>query len=92
MKLLKYLKKELNRYPIDYSIFIIGGISFLFLLKKYQGQHEKTFILLLGFTLFYILWGAFHHLKASTLYLKATIEYILIGTVVLSLLKIIVLP
>lgn len=83
--------KELRKHLIDYLILITSGVFFLIFLKIFQGEKILSFIILLLFGSFYILWGIYHHAVSKTLHLKNVIEYILIGFTVILLIKALIL-
>jgi len=81
--------KELKRHSFDYLILFSSGVMFLMFLKLLQGYRFYTFVVLLMFAIFYILWGVYHHAKIRNLHLKNIVEYVLIGFTVIFLLQII---
>ncbi len=90
-KVIKHIQKELKKHLIDYLILFSGGIIFLVFISMFRGQRDKTFLSILTFSGFYMLWGIFHHMKEGVLHLKIVLEYVLIGFIVLLFLKIIIL-
>ncbi|MDH7476689.1 MAG: hypothetical protein QHH09_04520 [Microgenomates group bacterium] len=79
--------KEIKKHLLDYLILFTCGVFFLFFLRIYQGEKFFSFIILLIFVSFYILWGVYHHALNKTLHLKNLIEYVFIGFAILLLIK-----
>ena len=67
----------------DYLVLFTCSIFFLLFLKMFQGEKVLSFLVLLTFVSFYILWGIVHHMREKTLHLKNVIEYTLIGFAIL---------
>ena len=80
------LKKTLKDEAVDYLVLLTACVFFLLILKMYQGERLSSFITLIGFVLFYIIWGVYHHLQDGVLHLKIVIEYVFIGFTILILL------
>lgn len=68
---------------LDYLVLASFSVFFLMFLKMFQGEKLVSFLVLLTFVSFYILWGIVHHMREKTLHLKNVIEYILIGFAIL---------
>ncbi len=73
---------------LDYLVLISFSVFFLMFLKMFQGEKLVSFLVLLTFVSFYILWGIVHHMREKTLHLKNVIEYILIGFAILIVLTV----
>lgn len=73
---------------LDYTVLLVFSAVFLMFLKMFQGEKLASFLVLLSFVSFYILWGIVHHMREKTLHLKNVLEYILIGFAVLVLLTV----
>lgn len=80
--------KELSTSFFDYLILFAATLAMLVFLRLYQGERIASFLILMSFSSFYILWGIFHHLNEKTLHIKNVIEYIFIGFTILILLTI----
>ncbi len=93
MKHLKHfftqIKLEIKKNGFDYGLLIIGSVFFLIFLRLFEGYKLYSFIVLLFFVIFYMVWGAYHHAKLKSLHMKNVVEYILIGFTVMYLLKLI---
>ncbi|MEX1052492.1 MAG: hypothetical protein WEC80_01435 [Patescibacteria group bacterium] len=74
---------------LDYLILSTGAIFIIFFLQLYQGERISSFLILLSFVLFYIIWAFYHHTKDESLHIKTMIEYIFIGFTFLLLLIVI---
>ena len=74
---------------LDYLILITGSIFLILFLKIFQGERISSFLILLSFVLFYIVWAFYHHSKDESLNIKTMIEYIFIGFTILLLLIVI---
>jgi len=74
---------------LDYLILSTGAIFLIFFLQLYQGERISSFLILLSFVLFYIIWAFYHHTKDESLHIKTMIEYIFIGFTFLLLLMVI---
>ena len=74
----------------DYLVLVTASIFFLLFLKAFQGEKLISFLVLVLFVSFYILWGIFHHMREQTLHMKNVLEYILIGFCILILLTVVV--
>lgn len=72
---MRKIKKHINYYLILCFVLAVGVIFFL---QIDSGSNLKVSFLF-TITLFYVLWGIFHHLSKHNLSLKIVIEYILIG-------------
>ncbi|PIZ64793.1 hypothetical protein COY14_04000 [Candidatus Roizmanbacteria bacterium CG_4_10_14_0_2_um_filter_36_9] len=92
MEIINYLKKELQRHPFDYLLFITVGVFFIMALSIFKGERLIEFVILLSFVSFYIIWGIYHHVIQNSIHLKVVLEYLLIGFTILFLLKIFILP
>jgi len=92
MEIINYLKKELQRHPFDYLLFITVGVFFIMALSIFKGERLIEFVILLSFVSFYIIWGIYHHVIQNSIHLKVVLEYVLIGFTILFLLKIFILP
>ena len=81
------MKKKAGTF-FDYLVLVTGSVFFLLFLKAFQGEKLISFLVLLTFVSFYIIWGILHHLREESLHLKNVIEYILIGFCILILLTV----
>lgn len=89
---IKHLENEIRKNIFDYLILFTAGVFFIISLNFLKGERILTFIALLGFAFFYIIWGIYHHIIDKTLHLKTVIEYILIAFTIIFFLKIIIFP
>lgn len=71
---------------LDYLILTTGSVFLILFLKVFQGERVSSFLILLSFVLFYIIWAFYHHSKDESLNIKTMIEYIFIGFTFLLLL------
>jgi hypothetical protein len=76
------LQKHLGYY-LSLSAILILGLALILLTSP--NLKLQSFVILLT-VLFYILWGILHHLINHELSLRIVIEYVLIGTLGLSIL------
>ncbi|MFH1827229.1 MAG: hypothetical protein ABH812_02210 [bacterium] len=74
---------------LDYLVLTTGGVFLMFFLQIYRGERISSFLILLSFVLFYIIWAFYHHTKEESLHIKTMIEYIFIGFTILLLLLVI---
>jgi len=84
-----YLKKDIAKNLFDYLALLTGSIFFLIFLKLFQGERFISFVAVLTFVAFYIIWGTYHHISKKDLRTKNLIEYIIIGFTILLLLTVI---
>lgn len=82
----------MKNHILDYFILFTAGVFFIIAFYVFRGERLIQFLILAGFTSFYILWGLYHHLVRDKLHLKTIIEYIFFGFIALLLLKIIIFP
>lgn len=80
------LTSEIKHHFFEYLILAGTAIFFVILLSVFQGQQTKQYLVLMFFTLYYVMWGVIHHGRDQTLTLKIVLEYILIGILALVLL------
>ena len=85
MNLKKVLKENLTLIAFTF-------ISILYLLFLYFVREKKLFSYLLTvlYVCLYIFYGIYHHYKKKDLTLKILLEYVLIGSIVLFILKILI--
>ncbi len=71
--------KEVWVNKIDYLVLVIGLLTGLTFFFGYLGvpQIEKGAII--GFSVFYFLWGIVHHWHLDELHIKIVLEYLLIS-------------
>lgn len=82
--------RDLEKHAFDYLLFVTAGTLFLVTLNLFSGERLYEFLILLGFTSFYIIWGLYHHTITDTIRLKNMLEYILIGFTILFLVKLLI--
>jgi len=87
--LITYLKKDFVKNLLDYLTLLIGSVLFLIFLQLFQGERFISFITVLTFVVFYILWGTYHHIGKENLKFKNLVEYIFIAFTVFLLITII---
>lgn len=87
----KALKSELGTHHIDYLVLITATVFFLLFLKFFQGQRNASYLTVLTFSAFYIVWGITHHVRDDSVHLKNVLEYILISFGVLLLMMVLFL-
>ena len=75
----KALKSEFGTHYVDYLILITATVFFLLFLKFFQGERNASYLTVLTFGAFYIVWGIVHHLRDESIHLKNVLEYILIS-------------
>ena len=75
----------------DYLLFLTAGIFLVIALNVFRGEKLIEFVLLLGFSAFYILWGIFHHAFDKSLHIKVVLEYIILGFLAVFLIKLVLL-
>jgi hypothetical protein len=81
----KAIKSELGTHYVDYLVLITATVFFLLFLKFFQGERNASYLTVLAFSAFYIIWGMVHHIRDDSVHLKNVLEYILIGFGVLLL-------
>lgn len=81
--------KEKTALFFDYLVLVTASVFFLLFLRTFQGEKLISFLILLTFVSFYILWGILHHVREKNLHLKNVLEYILIGFCILILLTVV---
>lgn len=81
----KALRSELGTHHIDYLVLITTAVCFLLFLKFFQGERNASYLTVLSFSAFYIVWGIVHHVRDDSIHLKNVLEYILISFGVLLL-------
>ena len=86
--LVQILKKEVETNGLDYLILGTSGIVCLTFLKIFKGERLESFLTLIAFTCFYIIWGILHHAKNETIHVKNVIEYIIISFIALTVLTV----
>jgi len=82
------VKKDISKAPADYLILLTTSVFFLVFLRLFKGERFSSFLTLLLFVAFYILWGVYHHAQEKTVHIKNVVEYILVGFLALILLTI----
>jgi len=81
----KALKTELGTHNVDYLVLITATVFFLLFLKFFQGERNHSYLTVLTFSAFYVVWGIIHHMRDDSVHLKNVLEYILISFGVLLL-------
>jgi len=81
----KALKTELGTHNVDYLVLITATVFFLLFLKFFQGERNYSYLTVLTFSAFYVVWGIIHHMRDDSVHLKNVLEYILISFGVLLL-------
>lgn len=76
----------------EYLLLGTAGVFFLVLIALLRSQPIKQFGLLLTFAVFYVGWAVIHHIKDRTFHIRILLEYILIGSVVLVLARLVFFP
>lgn len=79
-------------HVIQYLVLLTGAVFFILSFNLFKESHTGQFLISILFVIFYIVWGAIHHLIEKTFRLKVMVEYILIGAITLFLLKILLIP
>lgn len=83
----KALEAELGTHYVDYLVLSTGTVFFLIFLKFFQGEKFASYLTVLTFSSFYVVWGIAHHLRDESIHLKNVLEYILISLGVLLLMS-----
>lgn len=73
--------KDITKNKIDYSILAVSAGVFLTYFVLNQTHPANLFKATLVFALFYIIWGAYHHLRTRSLTGKIMLEYILVAVI-----------
>lgn len=79
--------RDITQNKIDYSILSIFSILYLVVIFSAKNKPETILYSTLIFSILYILWGFFHHLKNKSLTFKIMLEYFLVsalGVVIIS--------
>lgn len=73
--------KDITKHKIDYSILAVSAGAFLTYFVLNQTHSTNLFRATIVFALFYVVWGAFHHLRTRSLTGKIMLEYILVAAI-----------
>ncbi|MBP6045089.1 MAG: hypothetical protein WAT72_04445 [Microgenomates group bacterium] len=84
----KALQVELGEHYVDYLVLATGTVFFLMFLRFFQGDKFASYMTVLTFSSFYVVWGIGHHMRDDSVNLKNVLEYILISLGVLLLLSV----
>lgn len=79
--IIKGIKKHLGYYFSLIAILALG--TFLSFQTSYDRQLQILIVTIMVF--FYVLWGILHHLLEHDLSIKIVIEYVLIGSLAMSI-------
>lgn len=81
--LLNHIKSEVRLHLFDYLVLITTSCLFLVLLTIVSNSRLYVFLITLGYSILYIIWGTYHHARKRDLHLKNVLEYIIIGFIVI---------
>ena len=84
----KALQAELGKHYTDYLVLITGTVFFLMFLRFFQGDRFASYMTVLTFSVFYVVWGVGHHMRDESVHLKNVLEYLLMSLGVLLLLSV----
>ncbi len=71
--------KDLQQNKFDYSFLALIATVFLIAFFHFAYQPFKMFFSVVIFSVSYVLWGIFHHLRLKKLSLKIVLEYFLLA-------------
>lgn len=80
-----------ENHLFDYLLLATAGVFFLLLFSLLKGNRIGQYIVMVFFSLVYVVWAIIHHAKHKTLHLKIVVEYIFIAALGILLLEIILL-
>lgn len=84
--LVRHVHKELwQNHIFDYLLIFTAAVFFVLAMRLFAGLRSAQLFLVVGFTVFYICWGIYHHIITKTLRLKIMLEYVLIGFAIIFL-------
>ena len=81
--LLNYIKSEVRLHLFDYLVLLTVSGLFLVLLQIFSYSRFYVFLITMGYSTIYIIWGTYHHARKRDLHLKNVLEYTIIGFIVL---------
>ena len=84
---LEQIISDVKTHILEYLVLLTTALFFVVLLSVFKGEHTKQFIVVILFTLYYVMWGIIHHSRNQTLNIKIVLEYIFIGVLALLLLQ-----
>ena len=70
---------DVTRNKIDYSILALASAGYMTYFYINKTRTDLLFNATLVFTIFYVFWGVFHHLREKSLTIKIMLEYILVA-------------
>ncbi len=70
---------DITKHKIDYSILAVGSSLYIFYVLQNQTEKFSLFLGTITFSLFYVVWGVFHHHRTKSLRAKVVLEYLLIA-------------
>ena len=76
-----HLKKHIGYYFSLIIILVLG----IFLSLQTSGDRQLQMLIMVMTVFFYVLWGILHHLLEHDLSIKIVIEYVLIGSLAMSI-------
>lgn len=80
---LNHIRSEFRSHIFDYLVLLTTSGLFLVLLQIFSYSRFYVFLIALGYSTVYIIWGTYHHARKQDLHLKNVLEYIIIGFIVL---------
>lgn len=83
--------KELLKHKLAYSILLLGLLMFTFYFFAVWPNRVYQRTLILGFSLFYFLWGIMVHVKSKSINKRVVMEYLAVSLLIGSLLFLITL-
>ena len=84
-KVIRSISTDIHTNHFDYTFLALFAGLTLVALFYFQNQKSLQLGILSLFGIFYVLWGAIHHLKDRSFHLKVLLEYILISVAILLL-------
>ena len=81
-------KKEIADSGLDYLILATSAVVCLTFLRIFRGERLESFLTLIIFTCFYIVWGILHQAKRESIHVKNVIEYIIVSFIALTILTV----
>jgi hypothetical protein len=70
------MKRPLRKI-IDYLVLVLIVSSSIIFILLLSGNRMYQILTIVGMSIFYILWGIFHHIREGTYYPRVALEYII---------------
>lgn len=87
----RHIQKEITKHRFDYLLLSILSILFLVLLQINKEHIMVIFSIFVAFSVFYIMWGLYHHIKIGNLHIRNIVEYVCFAFIILFIIRLILL-